>query len=88
MESAYFDRITDKNQAVLLIDSIGENIILPLANLPDKSIPGHWFLISIKDHEVTSIQFDENKTNLMKNDIQNRLQRLQSRKKSRFKKQK
>lgn len=85
MESAYFDRITEHDEAVLLIESISENIHFPISDLPNDSQPGHWFLVTIENQEIHSIQFDADKTTQMQNDIQNRLQRLQSNKKSRFK---
>lgn len=86
MYSAYFDRTTVNNQAVLLIESDLREILLPAALLPEDSEPGNWFLITVQDDTVTSIQFDEEKTTKMANDVQSRLARLQSRKKSRFKK--
>lgn len=86
MYSAYFDRIANNNQAVLLVESIQKDILLPISSLPTGSKPGSWFLIMLRDEEITSIELDEAKTKQMENDIQNRLKRLQLRKKSRFKK--
>ncbi len=86
MYSAYFDRIANNDQAVLLVESIQKDILLPTSLLPAGSEPGNWFLIMLQDEEITSIELDEAKTKQMENDIQNRLKRLQSRKKSRFKK--
>lgn len=86
MYSAYFDRITDENKAVLLIDDLEENFIVLLTDLPDGCVPGQWLLISLEDQQLTSAEIDENKATEMQSEIENRLQRLQSRKKSKFKK--
>lgn len=86
MYSAYFDRIANHDQAVLLVESLQKDLLLPTSSLPVGSKPGSWFLIELRDEEITTIELDEEKTNKMENDIQNRLKRLQSRKKSRFKK--
>lgn len=85
MDSAYFDRIIDDEQVVLLLESTQENIILPRASLPEGSEPGHWFLLDFENNQPISILFDATKTNEMANNIQIQLSRLQSKKKSRFK---
>lgn len=85
MDSAYFDRIIDDEQVILLLESNQENIILPHASLPEGSEPGQWFLLDFENNQPISILFDATKTNEMANNIQNQLSRLQSKKKSRFK---
>lgn len=85
MDSAYFDRITDDHQAVLLIESSQKNIIVPLGSLPKGSEPGHWFLVTIENNQLLAIQHDDVKTKEMTEEIQNRLSRLQAKKTSRFK---
>lgn len=87
MYSAYLDRITDNNQAVLLVDTIQKEFKLPATSVPSGSKPGSWFQVTIENDAITSIKIDEEKTNAMKGDIQNRLARLQANKKSRFKRQ-
>lgn len=86
MYSAYFDRITNNDHAVLLVESIQKDFLLPTSSLPVGSKPGSWFLIALQNETIISIELDEAKTIQMENEIQNRLTRLQSRKKSRFKK--
>lgn len=85
MHSAYLDRITDNDQAVLLIDNLQKNFLIPISSLPSGSKPGIWFNVTIQGDQVSSIKFDEEKTAQMSSDIQNRLTRLQSKKNSRFK---
>lgn len=85
MDSAYFDRLTDDQQAVLLIKSSQENLVVSLSALPTGSKPGHWFLVTIENNQLSAIQFDDEKTKEMTEDIQSRLSRLQAKKTSRFK---
>ncbi len=86
MYSAYFDRIANHDQAVLLVESLQKDFLLSPSSLPEGSEPGNWFLVEVQGNNITSIQLDEEKTQQMEIEIQNRLTRLQSRKKSRFKK--
>lgn len=85
MDSAYFDRMTDDQQAVLLIENAQKNIVVPLDSLPVGSEPGQWFLVNFEHDELLAIQYDEKKTNKMTEEIQNRLSHLQAKKTSRFK---
>ncbi|AOV07078.1 DUF3006 family protein [Sporosarcina ureilytica] len=85
MYSAYFDRMTSNKQAVLLVESIQKEYILPASSLPSGSKPGSWFHVTVQNDAITSIKIDGAKMNAMKDDIQSRLGRLQSNQKSRFK---
>ena len=87
MYSAYLDRFTDNDQALILVESIQKEFHVPTSSLPAGSTAGTWFLVDIQGDDITSIRIDETKTSDMKNEIDNRLQRLQSKKKSRFKRQ-
>lgn len=85
MISAYLDRFTDTNEALLLVESLQKEFHVPLSRLPENSVVGTWFLISVTEDEITSIEIDFEKTEAMKESIQNRMARLKSKKKSRFK---
>lgn len=85
MYSAYFDRVANNGHAVLLVESMNQDFLFPTSSLPKGSEPGNWFLVEIQNDTITSIQFDEKKTNKMEKNIQDRLKRLQSKKKSKFK---
>lgn len=85
MESAYFDRISDNQQAVLLVEGIQKDFSLPISSLPTGSKPGEWFLIDIQNETITSVEIDVQKTKQLENEIQQKLSRLQSKKNSRFK---
>jgi hypothetical protein len=85
MYSAYLDRFTDNNQALILVESLQKEFHVPTSSLPTGSNEGSWLLVDIQGDKVTSLQLDEQKTSDMKRDTQNRLQRLKSKKTSRFK---
>lgn len=85
MYSAYLDRITDNDTAIILVESLQKEFHVASTSLPNGSAAGTWLTIDIQDDAIISIQLDEQKTSEMQSDIQNRMQRLQSKKKSRFK---
>lgn len=85
MYEAYFDRTTDNDQAVLLVEHLQKEYHVSLSSLPSGSTPGNWFQVQIDNGTIRSIQANEKKTKEMQDAIQSRLTRLQSNKKSRFK---
>ena len=85
MHSAYLDRFTDNNEALLLIEELQKEFHIPLSSLPEGSTAGTWFLVEVLDDLLTSIVIDPNKTETMKREIDNRMERLKSKKTSRFK---
>lgn len=85
MYSAYLDRFTDNDTALILVEILQKEFHVPSTFLPNGSTAGTWLTVDIQDDAITSIQLDEQKTNEMQSDIQIRMQRLQSKKKSRFK---
>jgi len=85
MYSAYLDRFTDNDKALLLVEELRKEFHVDIFALPLSSKVGTWFLIEIQGDEITSFQVDEEKTTELKQVIDNRLQRLKSKKTSRFK---
>ena len=85
MHSAYLDRMTDKDTAIILVESLQKEFHVVSTSLPNGSVAGTWLTVDIQDDAIISIQLDEQKTNEMQSDIQNHMKRLQSKKKSRFK---
>lgn len=85
MISAYLDRFTDSNVALLLVESLQQEFHVAPSELPVDSVVGTWFLITIDNNEITSLVIDSEKTAAMKETIQDRMARLKSNKKSRFK---
>lgn len=87
MFSAYIDRFTDNDTALILVESLQKEFHVPSTSLPAGSTAGTWLIVDIQDDSVLSIQIDNEKTTTMQESIQERMKRLQSNKKSRFKRQ-
>ena len=85
MYSAYLDRFTDNEKALLLVEELQKEFHVDISALPSGSTAGTWFLVEIQGDEITSFQVDEGKTAEMKQEVVDRMQRLKSKKTSRFK---
>lgn len=85
MHSAYLDRFTDNNGALLLIEELKKELLMDKSQLPSESVVGTWFLVEIQNDLITKITIDSSKTKFMEQEIGNRMERLKSTKKSRFK---
>ena len=85
MHSGYLDRFTETNDAIILIDSLQQQFHVPASELPPDSIVGTWFSVEVHDEKITSIVIDLEKTQAIMQEVQERMQRLKSKKTSRFK---
>ena len=85
MYSAYLDRFTDNDTALILVENLQKEFHIPSTSLPAGSTAGTWFSVEIQDDRIVSVKIDNEKTSNMQSNIQNRMRRLQSKKKSRFK---
>ncbi len=85
MYSAYLDRFTDNDKALLLVEVLQKEYHVDLSALPTGSKAGTWLLVDIQGDELISFQVDEGKTVEMKQEIDDRMQRLKPKKTSRFK---
>ena len=85
MYSAYLDRFTDTEKALILVDELQKEFHIDISALPSGSTTGTWFSVEIQGDEIISFQIDEGKTTEMKLVISDRMQRLKSKKTSRFK---
>lgn len=85
MYSAYLDRFTDDNHALILVEQLQQEFHVPASSLPSGSTAGTWFLVEIKEDRIASLHIDDSKTRDMKKAIDNRMQRLKSNQRSRFK---
>lgn len=58
------DRIEDGNNAVILIEDIEQEVIMPVGNLPDGSKEGVWFSIEFdeKNHKYIIVDIDHERT--------------------------
>ena len=87
MYSAYFDRFTDDNKALLLIEELQKEFHVEPSSLPAESTVGMWFLVEVEEDNIRRIQIDSEKSAAMRQEINDRMQRLKSNKRSRFKRQ-
>jgi len=85
MYSAYLDRFTDNDKALLLVEELQKEFHVDISALPPSSIVGAWFLVETQGDEITSFKVDEGKTAELKQEVDDRMQRLKSKKPSRFK---
>ena len=85
MYSGYLDRFTDTNDALILVDALQKQFHVPVALLPVDSREGTWFLVDIQEHEIIALQLDIDKTQAIAQEVVERMQRLKTKKKSRFK---
>ncbi len=85
MYKAYLDRFTDNEKAVLLVDQLQQEFLIAITSLPTGSSPGTWFTVTIENGEISNFQIDEEKKATMEQEVAERMQRLKSKKSSRFK---
>lgn len=62
----YFDRVEDGQLAVILVDEIGEEFIIPVNELPEGSAAGTYFDLTIENGEIISIIPDRETTEIEK----------------------
>ncbi|MFJ7934496.1 DUF3006 domain-containing protein [Sporosarcina sp. NPDC096371] len=87
MHSGYLDRFTDTNDALILVDALQQQFHVPVSFLPAGSTVGTWFLVTIQEDKIIAIQTDIDKTLANRQEVEDRMQRLKSKKTSRFKRQ-
>lgn len=85
MVNAYFDRVASNGQAVLLIEETNQTVHATISSLPTGAKPGHWLSVTLDGEQVTYASLNQAKTEQMSADVNEQLNRLKSRKSSRFK---
>ncbi len=58
----YLDRIEDGKWAVILVEEIGDEFIIPVEKLPEGISVKSYFNLTIENGELTSIVFDPETT--------------------------
>ncbi|MEH7177575.1 DUF3006 family protein [Neobacillus vireti] len=58
----YLDRIEDRQFAVILVDDLKKEFIIPSAELPEGSVENSYFDLTIENETITSIKLDEETT--------------------------
>ncbi|MCZ0704435.1 invasion protein IalB [Natronobacillus azotifigens] len=83
---AVFDRISDNNKAVLLVEGLNQEYVIDLLLLPSGAKPNDWFEIDIENNRIVEMRFDSQKTDETKHKINKQMNRIRTLKKgSKFK---
>ena len=81
MIKGYLDRIEDNNKAVILVEELNKEYVVPVTELPDGSAPKTWFNLVIIQDQITSIEKDAEKTNSEYEKMMDLLAKLRSKNK-------
>lgn len=85
-EIGYVDRIEDGHLAVLLVDTLGKEFVVDITKLPEGAKEGTYLTITLVDGEITELIINQQETELMEQEIAQKLQRIKSKSSvSRFK---
>lgn len=79
IEKAVIDRIVDGKTAVILV---GENEIqyeYPANKLPEGAKEGSWLRVEVEEDEITTIELDQQETNIVSDRIQSKMDKLRKR---------
>jgi hypothetical protein len=58
----YLDRIEENQHAVILVEEINKEFIIPISKLPNGSTAGSYLNLTIENETITSITLTENET--------------------------
>ena len=82
----YLDRIEDNQFAVILVEEIKKEFIIPKEDLPEGSTEKSYFEIAIENDKITSMKLDEQTTRSEQGKVDNMISKLRSKSKgSKFK---
>ncbi|MRH41443.1 DUF3006 family protein [Aquibacillus halophilus] len=83
----YLDRIEEGKFAVILVDEINKEFILPKAELPVGSSEQSYFDLTIENDKITSLKLNEQTTSTEQEKVDNLISKIRSKNKdSKFKK--
>jgi hypothetical protein len=87
MIKGYLDRIEDNQYAVILVEEMKKEFIIPKEDLPSGSKENSYFEITIENEKITSIELDEQTTLTEQEKVDDMMKRVRSKSKgSKFKK--
>lgn len=73
------DRLTDNNQAVILIESINEELVISRDELPEGAQAQDWVILERTDESYKVVAVDKEKTKRQKDHIQSLQEKLRAR---------
>jgi hypothetical protein len=87
MIKGYLDRIEDNQYAVILVEEMKKEFIIPKEDLPSGSKENSYFEITIENEKITSIELNEQTTLTEQEKVDDMMKRVRSKSKgSKFKK--
>ncbi|MEH7493216.1 DUF3006 domain-containing protein [Neobacillus niacini] len=87
MIKGYLDRIEDNQFAVILVEEIKKEFVIPVEDLPEGSKENSYFEMSIENDKISSIKLDEQTTQTEQEKVDDLMTKLRSKSKgSKFKK--
>ena len=83
----YLDRIEDNQFAVILVEEMNKEFVIPKAKLPAGSVEKAYFDLTIENNQITSIKIDNATTITEQQKVDNLMAKLRLKSKgSKFKK--
>ena len=83
----YLDRIEDQKFAVILVEEINKEYIIPKAELPEGSNVKSYFELTIENNKITSINLNEEASRAEQQNVDEMMSKLRSKSKgSKYKK--
>lgn len=58
----YLDRIEENQHAVILVEELNKEFIIPISKLPNGSKAGSYLSLTIENETITSITLNENES--------------------------
>ena len=74
----YFDRVEENKHAVILVEELKKEFVIPVNKLPEGSQPKTWLDVKIADGQITSIHQDDEKTRSEQEKVDSLLSKIRS----------
>jgi hypothetical protein len=72
------DRIEDNKFAVILVDELRKEFVIPKDQLPDGTKPNAWLDLTITDDNITSVRLNKEATSVEEEKVENMMNKLLS----------
>jgi hypothetical protein len=72
------DRIEDNKFAVILVDELRKEFVIPKDQLPDGTKPNAWLDLTITDDNITSVRLNKEATSVEEEKVENMMNKLRS----------
>nr|WP_304214384.1 DUF3006 domain-containing protein [Fredinandcohnia onubensis] len=83
----YLDRIEENQHAVILVEEISKEFVIPISKLPNGSKAGSYLNLTIENEIITSIMLNENETSTQQQKVDDMMSKLRKKSSgSKFKK--